>query len=181
MDQNDGRALLRLGFNHFFNGDLDQAWRLMDRALELNPNDAEALCRIGLCLTFMGKNDEGIERLEQSLQLDPFGNSVTEWYLGVAYFITRRYREAIGALKGSRAGLAEVQAWLAAAYAQAGLTEKAEVAGAAYMQAAIEEMKGNDVEPPASWIEFLAERCPFLNKDDMEHFVDGLRKAGLPK
>jgi hypothetical protein len=26
-----------------------------------------------------------------------------------------------------------------------------------------------------------AERCPFLNKDDMEHFVDGLRKAGLPK
>jgi hypothetical protein len=42
-------------------------------------------------------------------------------------------------------------------------------------------MKGNDVEPPASWIEFLAERCPFLNKDDMDHFVDGLRKAGLPK
>jgi adenylate cyclase len=181
MDQNDGRALLRLGFNHFFNGDLDQAWRLMDRALELNPNDAEALCRIGLCLTFMGKNDEGIERLEQSLQLEPFGNSVTEWYLGVAYFITRRYREAIGALKGSRAELAEVQAWLAAAYAQAGLTEQAKVEGATYLRAALEEMKGNDVEPPASWIEFLAERCPFLNKDDMDHFVDGLRKAGLPK
>ncbi len=181
MDQNDGRALSRLGFNHFFNGDFDQAWRLIDRALALNPNDVETLCRIGLCLTFMGRNDEGIKRLEHSLQLDPFGNSLTEWYLGVAYFVTRRYREAIGALKGSRAGLAEVQVWLAATYAQAGLTEQAKTEGAAYLRAALEEMKGNDVEPPASWIGFLAERCPFLNKDDMDHFVDGLRKAGLPK
>ncbi len=181
MDQNDGRALSRLGFNHFFNGDLDQAWRLIERALELNPNDVEALSRSGLFLTFMGKNDEAIERLEHSLQLDPFGNSVTEWYLGIAYFMARRYKEAIGSLKGSRLGLAEVQAWLAATYAQAGLTEQAKVEGAAYMRAALEEMKGNDAEPPASWIEFLAERGPFLNKDDMDHFVDGLRKAGLPK
>ena len=180
-DQNDGRALCRLGFNHFFNGDLDQAWRLMERALELNPNDVEALSRSGLCLTFMGRNDEAIERLEYSLQLDPFALSVTEWYLGIAYFMARRYDEAITTLKGSRAGLAEVQAWLAAAYAQAGLTEKAELAGAAYMQAAIEEMKGNETEPPARWIDFLAERGPFLNESDMDHFVEGLRKAGLPK
>ena len=61
------------------------------------------------------------------------------------------------------------------------MTEQAKIEGAAYLRAALEEMEGNDVEPPASWIEFLAERCPFLNKDDMDHFVDGLRKAGLPK
>ncbi|MFT5113869.1 MAG: hypothetical protein ACI8P9_003201 [Parasphingorhabdus sp.] len=42
-------------------------------------------------------------------------------------------------------------------------------------------MKDNDTEPPASWIDFLSERGPFINQQDMDYFISGLRLAGISK
>ena len=33
---------------------------------------------------------------------------------------------------------------------------------------------------PESWLGFVAERWPFKQPEDKEHFLDGLRKAGVP-
>ncbi len=161
LDPNDTRIVLRLGFNQFFVNDLDHALQMFKRALELNPHDSEALCRIGLALAFMGRHAEAIDHLEQALELDPFGNSFAEWYLGIAYFSDRQYAKAIETLKSCRAGLAEVQAWLAAAYGQAGRLEEALIQGEKYLRAAREEMQGNRAQLPESWCAFLAERGPF--------------------
>jgi hypothetical protein len=32
---------------------------------------------------------------------------------------------------------------------------------------------------PESWLDFIAERTPHQRQEDMDHFLDGLRKAGL--
>ena len=179
LDPNDPLIILRLGFNQFFAGELEPALQLFKRALELNPNDSEALCRVGLVLTFLGRHAEAIDHLEHALALDPLGNSVTEWYLGIAYFSDRRYAEAIETLKSCRAGVAEVQAWLAAAYAQGGMSEEALNQGVKYIAAAQEEMRENQARLPESWCAFLSARGPFTQNADMEHFIHGLHKAGL--
>lgn len=179
LDPNDPRIVLRLGFNQFFAGHLEPALQLFKRALELNPHDSEALCRVGLALTFLGRHAEAIDHLEQALELDPFGNSFTEWYLGIAYFSDRQYGKSIETLRSCRAELAEVQAWLAAAYGQAGRLEEALNQGEKYLQAAREEMQENQAQLPKSWCTFLAARGPFKRDTDMDHFMEGPHKAGL--
>ncbi len=32
---------------------------------------------------------------------------------------------------------------------------------------------------PASWLEFFADRYPYEHEADLDHLLDGLRKAGL--
>ena len=58
---------------------------------------------------------------------------------------------------------------LVVGYAHLGRMEEARAALANY----------RELEPQAS-IELLAKALPFKRQDDLERFLDGLRKAGLP-
>jgi adenylate cyclase len=60
--------------------------------------------------------------------------------------------------------------WLAAAYAQAGRGDDAEW-----------EMEQVLAEDPEISLEGIQDSYPFTNPDDLQHLVDGLRKAGLPQ
>ena len=179
LDPNDTAIVQRLGLIQCFTGNMENGWRLFKRALELNPHDPESLSRAGLALTLMGRHTEAMVHLERALTLDPIGYSAAEWFLGIACFADRQYGKAIDTLSSSRAGLAEVQAWLAAAYSQAGQLEEAISHGDKYLQAATAEMQGNQAEIPESWCAFLAERVPFKQDSDVAHFMEGLCKAGI--
>ena len=45
------------------------------------------------------------------------------------------------------------------------------------------EAKLNVLEAPLpkSWLGFVAERWPFKLREDMDHLLEGLRKAGIPE
>lgn len=179
LDPNDPRIVARLGTMQLLFGNLEHALQLCRRALDLNPNDSEALCQVALVLTYMGRHTEAIEHLEQAKALDPFGYSLIEAVLGIAYFCDQQYTKAIECIRSCRAGLAEVQAWLAAAYAQGEQLDEAVNQGERYLQAVREEMQENQAQIPESWCQFLAERNPFQQQADMDRFMEGLRKAGL--
>ena len=107
----------------------------------------------------------------EAMRLDPF--FTPSWYwgeLGAAYFIARRYDEAIASMRRATA-LSEVQqAWLAASYA---LADKPDLA----RDCAVDLLRRM---PDFSVTRFLAKQ-PLLRAEDLQHLADGLRKAGLPE
>lgn len=125
----------------------------------------------------MGNPEQAVERINQACRLNPFGNF--NWYLGQAYFAGRRYEEAIRALKSVRNPVAFVRSWLVAGLGQAGKEDEARRAAGDFVTTAETELAGIGVPTPRSWLEFIAERCPFKQHADLEHLLDGLRKAGL--
>ena len=91
--------------------------------------------------------------------------------MGQAYFVLKRYDEAIAAFeKGleTRPRSQRIHIWLAAAYAQSGRIEDA--------RWEVEQILLLD---PGFDYKRLHEIFPFKDPKDRERFLDALRKAGL--
>ena len=52
---------------------------------------------------------------------------------------------------------------------------------AKFVANAAEKLNSTAATLPASWLGFVAERWPFKQPEDMNHLLQGLRKAGLPE
>ena len=89
--------------------------------------------------------------------------------------------KAVAALNTVRAKLPEVIAWRAASYARLGQDEQARSTAEEFLEVASAGMAACGVPLPESWLDFVAERTPYQRQEDMDHFLDGLRKAGLPE
>ena len=179
LDESDSRTHTAMGSASLHGRRYDRARYHFERAVALNPSDMRALVLFALFETYTGDPAHAIKRLNDAVRLNPFGKY--GWYLGRAYYSARRYGEAIVALENLRDPVALVHAWIAASYAQAGKRDEANRAATDFRASARSELTVAEAPLPASWIAFIAERCPYENRDDLEHFLDGLRKAGLPE
>ena len=179
LDATDSRTHTALGSARLFRPEYDQARVHFDRALALNPSDTRALVNMARYEVNMGNPEQAVERVNQACRLNPFGNF--NWYLGQAYYSGRRYEEAIHALESLRNPVAFVRSWLVAGLAQAGKENEAKRAAGEFVTTAETELAGIGVPIPRSWTEFISARCPFKHDADLQHFLDGLRKAGLPR
>ena len=150
-----------------------------ERALELNPNDIAARALYGTFLTSMGRVEEALEQFAIAKRLDPFELLWIPWLRGSALFTARRYDEAIVALKQIPAPINNVRGWLAACCAQAGRLKEARAALSKFLDVAETEMA---VVPQNSeeWVAFWRRDTGYHNEEDFQHFLDGLRQAGLP-
>ena len=95
LDENDSdvhRILVALNLR---NGDFDQVDYHQKRALKLNPNDDLIVVEQGENLTWMGQPEEGIEWILKAMRLTPYHPERFWGHLGRAYFVARRYGEAI--------------------------------------------------------------------------------------
>jgi adenylate cyclase len=140
------------------------------RAYELSPNDATIINEYGWGLTWAGRADEGIPLMQEAMRLNPY---YPEWYLtslADGYFVAHRYEEMIATLEKVSQPWSAFHRRLVVGYAHLGRMEEA--------RAALAEFR--ELEPQAS-IELLAKALPFKRKEDLERFLDGLRKAGLPE
>jgi len=93
--------------------------------------------------------------------------------LGLAHYVLKEYAQALPALRDcvSRApNLLAGHFWLAATYAQMGRMEDARGEAAEILR----------VQPTYS-IGGSQRAMAFKNAEDDQHYVDGLRKAGLPE
>ncbi len=179
LDESDSRTHTAMGSASLHGHRYDQAQYHFERAVALNPSDTRALVLFALFEMYTGDPARAIKRLNDAGRLNPFGKY--GWYLGRAYYSARQYGEAIAALENLRDPVALVHAWIAASYAQAGKRDDAKRATADFMAAARSELTVAEAPPPANWIAFIAERCPYQNREDLDHLLDGLRKAGLPE
>ncbi len=111
------------------------------------------------------------------MRLDPFGRYGIP--LGIAHYSLRNYENAVAAFNTVRAKVPDVIAWRAASYARLGQDEQARSAAEEFVEFAGAGMAASGARLPGSWLDFLAQRNPYKHQEDLDHYLDGLRKAGL--
>jgi len=158
-----GAAYLKLGSH-------DRAVAAYERALELNPNDADVLVESAWLLAYVGRAEEGIENARRAMRLNPRYPDWYLWALGVASYDAQRYEEAVTALENRKNPNLKSNLYLAAAYAQLGRQNEA--------QATVKKILADN---PESSIERWGLTQPYQNEAALNHYIDGLRKAGLPE
>ena len=172
LDARLPQARAQLGAILQFKGQHDAALAEFERAFALNPNFFDH--RYAHILTCAGEPARAIEVLEANTRLDPFAPPIYSCaFMGAANYMLKRYPEAVRWFREYALRLPNMHVphlWLASAYAQLGQIEEAR-------REAAEVLRINPGFTIEGW------KCILLYKDprDIEHRVDGMRKAGLPE
>jgi TolB-like protein/Tfp pilus assembly protein PilF len=167
LDEQDARGYGENGFAHLYRKEFDAALNAYERAIKLNPNDADLISDYADALGHCGRSEEAIDLLEKAMKLNPFYPDQYIWHLGGAFFNLKRYDEAVQMLHTMQ-NPTEGRRLLAACYGHLGRLEEAQ-AEAARVRAA----------HPNFSVDRWAEVQPDKFQDDVEHFIEGLKKAGL--
>jgi adenylate cyclase len=169
LDPNDSECQETLGWVLLHHKSFELAEQYYRRALELNPISPDDLASMGALYSFQGRPDEGVAWFEQAKQVDPFFDPTWYWQLlGATYFNARRYDDAIMAFNRCASRPVWVYAYLAACHALAGRADDAAAARAELIRLC-----------PDFSAALLAVKEPYRLASDREHFLDGLRLAGL--
>jgi adenylate cyclase len=150
------------------------------RALAFNPNDADVAAVFANILVYWGRWREALTWIDAAKRLNPLPPNLYHWYHALALYSGREYEQAVKALKETRSLDRWSHGLLAACYAQMGRLDKARSESDAFVSERQLELKERGEAPPRSRLDLaLARADRYRNPLDREHFLDGLRKAGL--
>jgi tetratricopeptide (TPR) repeat protein len=167
LGQNEAEVHQLLGDVYASMGQLDRGVAEHAKARALNPNDKSESAAY---LAYAGRVDEAIELMTDAMRLNPFYPDWYLWNLAISHYPARNYDAILDAVTRMQDPPADPLLFLAASYAQLGRLTEA--------QATVERVLALD--PEATVAKFAAQQ-PYKNPDDLEHYKDGLRKAGLPE
>jgi adenylate cyclase len=144
------------------------------RAVALDPSYADGHMALAYFLVTSGQAEEAIGEARTALRFNPvYANGLYYEMLGKALYLTDQYEAAMAVLEQgvsrdpNEYGLHQ---WLAASYAQVGQMDDARAHVKEYVR----------LYPGVS-LRHLAKILPYKSKRDLDHLLDGLRKAGLPE
>jgi len=177
LDDADPQAQGGIGWLHLFRRQYDKARLHFEKAVSLNPNDPDLAMNMAFYVMYGGNPDSALQHLDRAKKLNPFGRD--GYVRGMAHYSARDYSEAISELTTVRNKFPAVYAWLAASFAQLGKESEAREAARRFEEASFSSMDQAGASRPASWVEFLTPRMPYRKEADLEHVLDGMRKAGL--
>ncbi len=170
LDENDCDVHRILAAVNLVRENPEQSLFHQQRALSLNPNNDLVVVQQGEILTWHGRAEEGIGWILKAMRLNPYHPERFWSHLGRAYFVARRYAEAVDAIKRISAPDAAQLALLAACEARLGEL------GAA--QARVRELLART--PPFSLDDYLA-TLHYRHDSDREHHIESLALAGLKR
>ncbi len=171
LDEQDSFAHVQLGMAHLWARQHELAIAEAEKAIALDPNLAHARFDLAWALHFAGRSEEALGVLEDAVRLDPHFPDMILHLRALAYFHLRRYDEAIAALKRRLTRNPDSDAsnvLLAACYGFSGRCAQAQAAWCEALR----------INPHYS-IEHKLRNLPYKNSGDLEHFVEGLRRAGV--
>lgn len=175
LDDRDAFAYTQLGAVERFQSKFEDAFASFEKALELNPNLAFAYGMFGYALAVAGDSERAVIQINKAIRLSPNDPMMPMWFgiLAIAAFVAKRYGEAAEwarkAVKG-RPDFAPIHRMLASSCAQSGKLDEARAAIGKVLEAA-----------PHTTLGYVRQIPMFKNQSDMERYLDGLRKAGLPE
>ena len=169
LDSNDSDVHRILAAVNLTRGNHDKAVYHQQRALSLNPNDDLIVVQQGEILTWLGQPDEGIQWIEKAMRLNPYHPERFWNHLGRAYFVARRYRDAISAFGHITAPDQFHHAFLAACHAQLGDEPSARTHTAEVLK-----------REPGFAIDSYLKTLHYKRPEDREHHREALLKTGLP-
>lgn len=149
----------------------DKALKEAEKVIEIDPSYANGHVLLATLMYYAGRAEDGLARMIYAARLNPHHPHNYPFHMGQAYFVLKRYDEAIAAFeKGleTRPRSQRIHIWLAAAYAQSGRIDDAkwEVEQILLLDSNFDYKK-------------LHEIFPFKDPKDQQNFLEGLRKAGL--
>jgi TolB-like protein/DNA-binding SARP family transcriptional activator/Tfp pilus assembly protein PilF len=176
LDNDDAVALSCAGFAlAYVVGELDTGVAFIDRALLLNPNLATAWIVSGWVRVWLGQPEVAIEHLARATRLSPLDplNNRTRTTTAHAHFFAGRYDEAASWAAMTLREWPDYQTALriaAASYALAGRLPEARNA----------RERLHELDPKLRLSNLADELGPYARPEDIAHYVEGLRSAGLP-
>ena len=181
LDDDDSWSHGVYGQTLLIRGQTEEAEIQFKRAIALNPNDADVAALWSPTLVYMGRWEEGLEWIDKAKRLNPYPGQWYYWYRGFALFSAREYEQAVRAIKELTPVHLRGHAYLAASYAYLERPDEARKELALFEDACKREKAiiGDHALPSMREVALdWADR--YSNPSDREHFLNGLRKAGLP-
>ena len=180
LEQNDHHAHCMLGIISGFTRDYTKSRFHLERAEQINPHDARTLANASISWMLLGEAEKAIHMSELAIRLDPYH---PDWYLtslGSAYYSAQDYERSVAALEIAPNGLCDTPAYYAAALARCGRIEEARFQGRQLIQLCCERMGGDPETDADRHVKSIVDSNTFLKSEDADHFIEGLRIAGLP-
>ena len=128
-----GTGALSLSWILVFKDQHEKAIALQERAIALDPGNAGAYNRLAATLAFVGRGVEAIAIAKKAMRLNPNGKADYPFHLGLAYYLTGQYEEAIAAFNRSLTrspNFVPAHRLLAIVYSELGRMEEARAAAA---------------------------------------------------
>ncbi|MHC2331767.1 adenylate/guanylate cyclase domain-containing protein [Bradyrhizobium sp. USDA 4454] len=158
----------------------DEAEIHFKRALEFNPNDADVAAVFGNVLVYWGRWREALTWIETAKRLNPLPPNIYHWYHALALYSAREYEQAIRALREIRTLDRWSHCLLAACYGQIDRLDEARTELDAFIGERERELRERGEALPLSRLDLVLSRTDrYRDPLDREHFLVGLRKAGL--
>jgi len=182
LDGNDNWARLALAWALLRDQQFDDAEEQFEIALGINRNDADCICWVASGFVCLGRAEEGYELIMEAMRLNPLHLAMYYSVLGNALYFTGRYEDSVRAFKQCEAVGALNHANLAAAYAKVGRIEEARSEARKFVEVRQRQLKTDSKPVPNSDLELVAPKIErFRRQADRDHFLDGLREAGLSR
>jgi TolB-like protein len=169
LDPRNAVAHSILGTILLYERDYAGSLAALETALEIDPSNADAWLFKGDLHVMEGRTADAIDDTEAAMRVNPHPPGYYYWFRGFVLYAARRYEEAIESLDAIKTSLSGSRRILAASLAQLGQTDRARQEAGAFLAA-----------NPLFSISHWATTQPFRKEADLQLFMDGYRKAGLP-
>ncbi|MCV9966890.1 adenylate cyclase [Pararhizobium sp. BT-229] len=171
VEPGNTRALQALMNALFFTRQPEEAIRVGERALAINPNDTELMGEFGALLNLAGQWQRGADLLDNAIALNPGGGGFYRGSRALASAMLGDHQRAVREIRQADLQKFPIFHLVAAMiFAEAGMEADARRAGElfvrmrpAFMPNVVEEMKQRNMRP-----------------DDQARFLAAMRKAGMP-
>jgi TolB-like protein/Tfp pilus assembly protein PilF len=175
LDNKNYIGYIAMAGNYLQKRDHENAIKEAQKAINLAPGAAGPYKSLAQALCFSGRSREAIEYYKKAIRNDPFPSPTYYLELGYAYFLTGDYEGTVRVCMKACALIPDNEGChrtLAAAYGMLGKN----------MEARFEVSELLRIMPEWS-IEGWKQRQggEYKNQADVDHFVEGWRRAGLPE
>jgi adenylate cyclase len=175
LDPNEPETHLALGTVHHANRDSDRAIPEFETAISLNPSYASALHFLGSALVHSGRSEEALSHLLAAIRFSPKDGEIGPFHarVGMAHFYLGHHEAA--------AEWAQKAVRLPAIQWPGHCILVASLAHLDRMDAARTALKDLLAFRPGITIGFVHETLVTADQENMNHLIEGLRRAGLPE
>jgi TolB-like protein/Tfp pilus assembly protein PilF len=180
LDDTEYWAHLVLAWCYLYQHNCDLTKKHLDRASTLNPNAADMLANAAYLFAALGEAEEGIRAGQAALVLNPHH---PDWYLGflaMALFTARRYAEALETRQRAPTAFLDSRFFGAANLAHMGRLDEAKIWADKGIAALAATPAGAPAVAQGRVVGLLLENNPYCRQEDLDHFAEGMRKAGIP-
>jgi len=175
LDPNDQIANLALGAAYLYGrADPGMARTQFSIALDLNPNYFGTYCLTGWACICHGQYEEGRSCALEAIRRNPFMSDDCLWTFGFAEYLLGRYSQAIDAFARMSNPGPEINAGIAACYAQLDDLESARTVARQF-----EQSTDNPGRSVAAWRAYWLQHFRFEVERTLDLLIDGVRRAGL--